>query len=205
MRGRNSAWIAKGCPDDREPPRKQGLSVQRYITYDRLIVTVVGLLAILALASLVRAALGPKIQVSDEILLAVAPDRTWSYVTEDDRRILWETGIISIVPLDVKEFGPGAKNLLIYAIDGGTFEVEETILEAADGKFVTAREGKDFKSSWRVVVEPSGTGRTRVSIEQIRRPKRFRLKWLAPWLQWQDSRRLRRALSNLSDIISEAP
>ena len=64
------------------------------LNYDRFIITIVSLLALVVLGSLVRAALGPQIEIEDELLISAPYEEVWEYVTLDDKRILWETGII---------------------------------------------------------------------------------------------------------------
>ncbi len=77
------------------------------LNYDHFIMAVVSLLALVVLGSLARAALGPQIEIEDELLISAPYEEVWEYVTLDDKRILWETGIISIVPLETGEFKPG--------------------------------------------------------------------------------------------------
>ena len=174
------------------------------LSYDKFIVTFVILLALVVLGSLVRAILGPLIETEDELLILAPYEKVWEYVTADDRRILWETGIISIVPLETGEFKPGARNLLIYALDESTFEIEETILRVSPGLLEVSRSYSKFDGTWSIELRQIESGRVLVSVKQIRRPKKFYLKWLAPWLEWRDSRRLKLALQNLSELLEQS-
>ena len=172
------------------------------LSYDRFAVAIVSLLTLLAVASLVRAALGPEITVRDAVILSAPYEDVWEFITETDKRILWETGIISIVPLEAGKLQAGARNLLIYAIDGSVFEAEETILEIGDGKLRANRSDENFESIWAVELSEVGSDQILVSVKQTRRPKKFYLKWQAPWLKWRDSLRLERALHNFSELIT---
>lgn len=173
------------------------------LNYDRLIVAMVSLLALVALGSLARAALGPQIEIEDELLISAPYEEVWEYVTQDDKRILWETGIISIVPLETGEFKPGARNLLIYALDESTFEIEETILRVESGELEVSRRYDKFDGTWAVRLREVEIGQVLISVKQVRRPKKFYLKWMAPWLEWRDSRRLSRALQNLAELVEQ--
>lgn len=173
------------------------------LKYDRFIITVVSLLALAALGSLAKAALGPQIEIEEKLLISAPYEEVWKYITLDDKRILWETGIISIVPLDTGEFKPGARNLLIYALDESTFEIEETILRVESGELKVSRHYDKFDGTWAVRLREVEIGQVLISVKQVRRPKKFYLKWMAPWLERRDSRRLRRALQNLAELTEQ--
>lgn len=173
------------------------------LNYDRFIITIVSLLALVVLGSLVRAALGPQIEIEDELLISAPFEEVWEYVTLDDKRILWETGIISIVPLETGEFKPGARNLLIYALDESTFEIEEIILRVKSGELEVSRRYEKFDGTWAVRLREVEIGQVLISVKQVRRPKKFYLKWMAPWLKWRDSQRLNRALQNLAELVEQ--
>jgi uncharacterized protein YndB with AHSA1/START domain len=176
---------------------------RRRLSYDHFIVALVSLLALIMTASLGRALLGPLIETDDELLIRAPYEEVWEYITANDKRILWETGIISIVPLETGEFKPGARNLLIYALDERAFEIEETILRVKPGDLEASRIYDKFDSTWAVNLRQIDVGQVLISVKQIRRPKKFYLKWMAPWLGWRDSRRLNKALHNLSELVEQ--
>lgn len=175
--------------------------MRRHSTYERVMLSGLVFIGLFLSLSLLKAVFDPEIRVEGERVIQAPIERIWQLITEDDKRILWETGIVSIVPLEIREFGEGSRSLLIYSLDGRAFDVEERISELESMKRLEAeRDGDDFDGHWSIRIESDGGGGALVSVTETRHPKHFYLRWMAPWVQWRDARRLERALRNLEEL-----
>ncbi len=178
--------------------------VRRHSAYERTMVGIFSILGLVLALALLRGLLDVRYTIGAVAFYPACDQTLWNLVTDIEDRPLWESGVINIAPLTVRQGVVGARSLVIKRWGSDRIEIEEEITEFKTGSGWSARlTALEFVGTRHLKMVTAEKG-CRLEISEVIIPKGYRDKVMTPLHSWQGTGALEHSLARLQTLVTEA-
>lgn len=101
--------------------------VSGYSTYERIIISLVGVVVLFLLYTIVHALQKIPFELESSVVINAAPEEIWTFIEEAEKRPTWQWKIIHVNSLTPTKTVVGSRQLLFYSYYQAKWDGEEVI------------------------------------------------------------------------------
>lgn len=176
--------------------------MRRNSTYEKVMSSILGLILLLILGFVIRAVASPSVSFQAEIKLNSTPELVWPYIVDEGKRVVWQTGVRTVVSLMGGDMVMGSRSIVIKRIGSKQWEIEEEIVDfIEDESFAVVHSTEDYVENIIISLENKG-GSVNLIYSSSKIHNAFWDRLIAPWTSFKEHNSLDVSLQALKRQVN---